>query len=146
MKVDAETDIRAPAEDVYRLVMDPQRLGEWVSVHQRLEEGPDGELDKGSRMTQCLKVAGQRFRVRWVVVEDDRPKHVVWEGTGPMRTSAKVVYDFEARGDGVTHFSYVNEYVLPGGAAGKLAGRAVSRVATRELERSLERLKKLVER
>jgi hypothetical protein len=62
-----------------------------------------------------------------------------------MRTSAKVVYRFAARGGG-TSFSYRNEYELPGGAAGKLAGRAVAGFARAETKRSLERLKRLLER
>ena len=145
MKVESTIRIAAAPEEVYRLVMDPHRLDEWVSVHQDLLEGPDGELAQGSRLTQCLKVAGQRFKVRWEVVEDDCPRHVTWEGRGPMRTHARVVYDFDGDGDG-TEFRYVNEYAVPGGAAGRLAGRAVSRTAKREMNRSLDRLKQLLER
>ena len=145
MKIEHEVELAAPPEEVYRLVMDPQRLGEWVSVHQDLVEAPEGELREGSRLTQRLKVAGQRFTVRWSVVEDDCPRHVKWEGSGPMRTRALVEYDFAATGGG-TRFRYVNEYELPGGAAGRLAVRAVARAATREMERSLERLRDIVER
>ena len=55
-----------------------------------------------------------------------------------------MVYELEER-DGGTRFSYLNEYELPGGAAGRIAGRAVSAAAGREVERSLERLKQLLE-
>ncbi len=144
MRIEDEVDIDAPPEAVYGLVMDPRRLGDWVSIHHRLEEAPDGELDRGSELTQCVKVAGQRFKVRWRVVEDDCPRRVVWEGRGPVRTHARVIYDLDGR-DGGTRFSYVNEYELPGGAAGRLAGRAVTRTAEREMERSLDRLKQLLE-
>lgn len=137
-------DIDAPPEGVYRLVMDPHRLDEWVSIHDHLEDAPDGELARGSELTQCLKVAGQRFKVSWQVSEDDCPRRVVWEGHGPVRTRARVVYEFEAR-DGGTRFSYANEYAVPGGPAGKLAGRAVARAARREMRRSLDRLKNLLE-
>ena len=132
MKVERALDLAAPREQVYALLMDPSRLGEWVTIHERFEEAPD-ELEQGSRMTQTLKVAGQRFTVNWTVTEDDRPARATWEGTGPARTSA--------RG---TRFSYHNEYELPGGAAGRVAARAVSAAAGREVERSLERLKGLL--
>lgn len=145
MKVEGSVDVEAPPETVYGLVMDPRRLREWVSIHDRLMWAPDGELDKGSTLAQCLKVAGQRFTVRWCVTEDDRPRRVVWEGRGPVRTQARVTYEFAAR-DGGTRFSYANEYELPGGVAGRLTGRAVSRVAKHELNRSLDRLKALAER
>ena len=144
MKVERSIQLAAAPEDVYRLVMDPRRLKDWVSLHKRLKEAPEGELAEGSKLTQTLKVAGQRFTVRWTVVEDECPTRVVWEGHGPVRTTAKVTYGFAKR-DGGTSFSYCNEYELPGGAAGRFAGRAVSGVAARETERSLERLKRLLE-
>ena len=143
MKIERTIDLAAPREQVYRLLMDPDRLGEWVTIHERFEDAPE-ELSQGSRMTQRLNVAGQRFTVHWTVTEDDRPSRVTWEGSGPARTTARVVYDLEER-DGGTRFSYLNEYELPGGAAGRIAGRAVSAAAGREVERSLERLKRLVE-
>jgi len=145
MKVERSITIAASPEAVYRVVMDPHRLSEWVSIHEGLEEAHDGELAAGSELTQSLKVAGQGFTVRWTVVEDDCPRHVVWEGLGPMRTKAKVAYDFASAGEG-TRFSYLNEYELPGGFAGKLAARAVAGAAGRETERSLKRLKALLER
>ncbi|HLL87360.1 MAG TPA: SRPBCC family protein [Thermoleophilaceae bacterium] len=143
MRVEREIDLPAPRERVYGLLMDPDRLGEWVTIHERFDGAP-AELSQGSEMTQRLKVAGQRFTVHWRVVEDDRPSRVTWEGRGPARTSARVVYALEER-DGGTRFSYLNEYELPGGAAGRFAGRAVSAAAGREVERSLERLKRLLE-
>lgn len=144
MKVERSTQLAASPEEVYRLVMDPRRLKDWVSIHRRLKDAPEGELAEGSKLTQTLKVARQRFTVRWTVVEDECPTRVVWVGRGPVRTTAKVTYGFAER-DGGTSFSYCNEYELPGGAFGKVAGRAVSGVAARETERSLERLKRLLE-
>ncbi len=144
MKVERATDIAAPPERVYEVVMDPGRLEDWVTIHQSLVEAPGGELKHGSELVQCLKLAGRRFNVHWEVVEDDCPKRVVWEGKGPVHSHARVVYELEPNGDG-TRFSYTNEYDLPGGPLGKLAGRSVSGVARREADRSLERLKKLLE-
>lgn len=144
MRIETSVEIDRPPEEVYRLVMDPSRLHEWVSIHHDVLEAPSGRLKQGSTMTQSLKVAGQRFKVRWRVVEDDSPRRVVWEGNGPVWSRARVVYDFDAR-DGGTRFSYANEYELPGGAAGRMAGRSVARAAQREMARSLERLKGVVE-
>jgi carbon monoxide dehydrogenase subunit G len=144
MRIETSVEIDRPPEEVYRLVMDPSRLHEWVSIHHDVLEAPSGGLKQGSTMTQSLKVAGQRFKVRWRVVEDDSPRRVVWEGNGPVWTRARVVYDFDER-DGGTRFSYANEYELPGGAAGRMAGRYVGRAAQREMARSLERLKGVVE-
>ena len=143
MKIERQVDLSADPEEVYGLLMDPDRLGEWVTIHAGFEKAPD-RLEQGSQMVQRLKLAGQRFRVRWRVTQDDRPSLVVWEGKGPARTQARVVYDLEDR-SGTTRFSYSNEYQFPGGAAGRIAERAVSAAASREVERSLDRLKKLLE-
>jgi uncharacterized membrane protein len=144
MKVERRTEIAAPAKRVYDVVMDPDRLEEWVTIHHRLEDAPNGQLEKGSKLTQSLRLAGRRFRVRWTVVENKPCERVVWEGRGPVRSRARVVYEFEAGGDG-TRFSYTNEYELPGGPFGRLAGRTVARITERELDGSLARLKRLVE-
>ena len=145
MKVERTTEIAAPPERVYEVVMDAKHLEDWVSIHEKLIEAPQGELKKGSELVQCLKLAGRKFNVHWEVVEDDCPTRVVWEGKGPVHSHAKVVYEFEPNGNGGTRFSYMNQYDLPGGALGKLAGRSVSGVARKEAGRSLERLKALLE-
>jgi carbon monoxide dehydrogenase subunit G len=144
MKVDRTVEVAAPPERLYEVVMDPDRLEDWVTIHHHLEDAPSGRLRKGSKLTQCLKLAGKKFIVRWTVVENDPCTRVVWEGRGPVASHARVVYEFEGNGDGTT-FSYQNEYDLPGGALGRLAGRAVSRVTQKELDGSLQRLRLLVE-
>ncbi len=143
MRVERSVQIAAPPERVRETVLDPYRLEDWVSIHQRLEDAPDGGLHEGSELTQCLKLAGSRFKVTWKVSEDT-PERVVWEGKGPMRSKAKVVYGFEAK-DGGTCFSYLNEYDLPGGPLGRMAGPAVKRLTGGELDRSLKNLRELVE-
>ena len=143
MKVERSMQLNADPQAVRELVMDPDRLGDWVSIHQHLEDSPNGQLRKGSELTQCLKLAGQRFRVTWKVTENT-PEKVVWEGKGPVRSRARVVYEFEAK-DGGTCFNYMNEYNLPGGPVGRMAGPAVRRVTGGELDKSLKNLKGLFE-
>lgn len=144
MKVERTVELAAPPERVYDVVMDPARLDEWVTIHQHLEGSPPERLRQGSKLTQCLRLAGRKFKVRWTVVENDPCKHVVWEGRGPMASHARVEYGFTPNSNG-TRFSYMNEYNLPGGPFGRLAGRTVSRITAKELDGSLERLRELVE-
>ncbi len=144
MRVERTVDLAAPAKKVYDLVMDPHRLEDWVTIHNHLESAPPGQLEQGSKVTQCMKLAGRKFKVRWTVVENKPCDHVVWEGRGPVFSHARVIYDFEPDGDG-TRFSYTNEYDLPGGVLGKIAGRSVSRITGKEVDGSLEKLRKLVE-
>lgn len=144
MRIEREVEIAAAPEAVYEKVMNPRCLEEWVSIHQRLEDAPDGQLRKGSTLTQCLKLAGRGFKVRWKVVENERARRVVWEGSGPVRSKAKVIYEFAESGEG-TRFLYANEYDLPGGPVGRMAGPMVKKVTAGELDESLRRLKALLE-
>lgn len=144
MKVERTVSLAAAPREVYDVVMDPQRLEDWVTIHDHLVGDAPRPLEKGSSLTQCLRLAGRRFKVRWKVVENDPLRKVVWEGRGPLHSHARVEYAFEPDGEG-TRFSYSNEYDLPGGPLGRIAGRTVSRVTTNEVDGSLQKLKKLVE-
>jgi carbon monoxide dehydrogenase subunit G len=144
VKVERSIHIAAPAERLYEVIMNPNCLAEWVTIHSALENAPSGSLTQGSRLTQRLELAGRCFTVHWTVVENDPARRVVWDGRGPMRSRAGVTYEFEPL-DGRTRFTYTNEFALPGGPLGKFAGPVVRRVTAGELDRSLSRLKALVE-
>jgi carbon monoxide dehydrogenase subunit G len=145
MKVERSIEIAASPEAVYDVVMDPQRLADWVTVHDELVHAPDGILEEGDELAQKLKVAGQAFKVSWTVAKAELGRDVEWEGRGPMGTKARVSYDLEPRGDG-TCFNYINEYDFPGGPLGKLGAKAFERTAGKEADRTLEKLKGLLER
>jgi carbon monoxide dehydrogenase subunit G len=146
MKVEREIRIDAPPQRVYDVVMDPTRLKDWVTIHDHLEDAPNGSLKKGSKLTQWLKLAGRRFKVRWTVVENDPCKRVVWEGRGPVGSHARVSYGFgDSSHSECTDFHYMNEYDLPGGPLGRIAGRGVARVTQKELDDTLQKLKSITE-
>jgi carbon monoxide dehydrogenase subunit G len=144
-KLEREIHIDAPPEDVYSTLMDPACLGDWVTIQDELLEAPEGDLEKGDELVQRMKLAGQRFKLRWKVEQADRPRRTVWQGKGPLGSRARVTYDL-AENDGGTRFKYTNEYDLPGGPAGRLAGRAIVGASGREADKTLERLKKLMEK
>jgi carbon monoxide dehydrogenase subunit G len=146
MRVEREIRIDAAPQRVYDVVMDPSRLEDWVTIHHHLEDAPNGSLKKGSKLTQCLKLAGRKFKVHWTVVENDPCKLVVWEGKGPVGSHARVSYSFgDSSGGNCTDFHYMNEYDLPGGPLGRIAGRGVGRVTQKELDRTLQKLKSITE-
>lgn len=143
--VSQSIEIRAPIELVWDLVMDPDRLGEWVTIHESVADVPAGELIKGSRFRQRMKLKGVPLKVRWEVVECEAPTRARWSGQAAAGAEAGIVYDL-SEDDGVTTFDYQNEFELPAGAVGKLAGRAFNAMSgDREARRSLARLKELLE-
>jgi carbon monoxide dehydrogenase subunit G len=146
MKVERTIDIDAARERVWETLMDPQCLDDWVSIHKKLVDAPDGELRKGSELTQCLHLAGKNFNVDWKVEEADKPNRAVWAGKGPMRSKAGVVYELEDNGDGKTRFHYMNEFKSPGGPFGAVIDRITGGTAERQADKTLANLKNLLEK
>jgi carbon monoxide dehydrogenase subunit G len=145
-RVTASIDIDAPPEKVWDVVMDPQRLGEWVTIHRDLEEVSDNPLKDGSTLKQKLCLRGVNFHVKWTVAESREAELAVWDGRGPARSKAHTSYRLAPNGNGGTRFDYENEFALPGGALGKVAGGLLSAApGKREARRSLDRLRALLE-
>jgi carbon monoxide dehydrogenase subunit G len=143
-KLRRDIEIHASPDAVWDVLMDPDHLGDWVTIQEYLEDAPKGDLVNGSTLVQHCRVAGQRFELHWKVVEADKPHRAVWEGEGPLGSRATVVYELHQNGGG-TQFHYTNEYKLPGGIIGKVGGAAVVGASGHEANKTLKRLKRLVE-
>jgi uncharacterized membrane protein len=144
--VNASITIDAPKERVWELVMDPNRLGEWVTIHRRLVWADDGPPREGFQMEQQLHVRGVNVTVHWRLVEYRPGELAVWEGRGPARSRARTEYHIRDE-EGRTRFDYRNEFHPPLGQVGALASRAlVGEMPDREATHTLERLRSLLER
>jgi hypothetical protein len=143
--VTASVIIKAPREKVWELVMDPNRLGEWVTIHRRLVRADPGPPRVGFQMQQVLHLRGVNLLVRWQLVEFRPCELALWEGRGPAHSRARTEYHIAAEGRG-TRFDYRNEFHAPLGALGALASRAlVGGMPDREAALTLERLRNLLE-
>lgn len=139
-KVTASIALPAPPERVWDVVMDPQRLGDWVTIHRRLGEVDSGPPRRGYQMEQRIHLRGVDFTVHWTLVECRPAELAVWEGRGPARSRARTEYALRAQGDG-TRFDYRNEFHPPLGPLGALVSRAlVGGMPDREAKRTLSRL------
>jgi Polyketide cyclase / dehydrase and lipid transport len=144
--VAASICIGARREDVWKMVMDPKRLGEWVTIHRRLVHADDGSVRVGYMMDQQIHLRGVSLEVHWTLVECRAGELAVWEGRGPARSRARSEYVLSAD-DGGTRFDYRNEFRPPLGPVGALVSRAlVGGMPEREAMRTLERLRDQLER
>jgi uncharacterized protein YndB with AHSA1/START domain len=145
-KVHVKIRIDAPIERVWETIMNPNQLGEWVTIHRRLKDASSDPQRRGSQMEQVLHIRGVSFNVHWTLVEVNAPTLAVWEGRGPAHSKAQIRYELSGDGAG-TEFDYTNEFSPPGGALGRVASRVIVGAASeREASNSLNRLKALLER
>jgi uncharacterized protein YndB with AHSA1/START domain len=146
-EVSVTVDIAAAPEEIWAVIMDPARFGDWVSIHRKLCSADDGPLRKGFRVEQRLALRGAPFTVHWTLTECESPHLGTWEGKGPAGSYARVTNRLRANGDGGTHFEYENQFEAPGGVMGRVASRLlVGGMPKREADKSLQNLKKLLER
>lgn len=145
--VHEKISIDAPIQKVWDTVMDPGRLGEWVTIHRGIRNAPDRPLQPGATMEQQMQVRGFRFQVHWTLVSVQEPTLAEWKGRGPAHSGARIRYVLTDNGDGATEFEYTNEFSPPGGRLGNFASRMIVGAASeREAHNSLMRLKTLLER
>jgi uncharacterized protein YndB with AHSA1/START domain len=139
--VTASTQIAVAPNEVWRMVMDPARLGDWVTVHRRLVHADEGPPRMGYEMDQQLRLRGVSVEVHWKLVDCRAGERAVWEGRGPARSRARTEYILSAQ-DGGTRFDYRNEFHPPLGPVGALFSRAlVGGMPQREAKRTLDRLR-----
>ena len=146
-QVHVQTEIRAPIERVWETIMDPDRLGEWVTIHRDVSNVSKKPLEIGATMDQSIHMRGVTFKVRWTLATVTPPRTALWEGKGPAHSSARIRYELSEDGDGNTIFDYTNDFKPPAGRLGALASRVVIGAASeREARNTLQRLKELLER
>ncbi len=144
--VRASIDIDASPQEIWDVIMDPKRFGDWVTIHRKLCHADDGRPRKGFHVEQRLALRGAPFTVKWTATEVDEPHVGTFEGKGPAGSYARVTNRLKDRNGDGTCVEYENEFKAPGGAMGALASRVlVGGMPEREANRSLKRLKALVE-
>ncbi len=133
--------IKAAPEEVWKLVMDPNSLEEWVTIHRKLVHADGGPPRVGYTMDQKIHMRGVHLEVHWKLVDCRPGELAVWEGRGPAHSRARSEYVLTAE-DGGTRFDYRNEFRPPLGPVGTLVSRAlVGGMPEREARRTLERLR-----
>jgi len=140
-------EIDAPPTVVFNTVMDPERLGDWVTIHRSVKVVSGDPVKQGAQMDQVLHVRGVSFKVHWTLAAVDAPRTAEWQGRGPAMSRAVIRYRLTGSDQGPTTFEYTNEFAAPGGPLGNVASRVVvGHASEREAHDSLARLKSLIER
>jgi uncharacterized protein YndB with AHSA1/START domain len=146
-EVTASIEIDAPPERVFETIMDPQRLGDWVTIHRSVEVPSEDPVKQGARMDQVLALRGVSFTVHWTLNSVTVPHEAEWHGKGPAGSKALIRYRLSGPDSGPTTFEYTNDFSTPGGPLGNRASKlVVGGVSEREAKNSLAKLKTLMEK
>ena len=100
--VTASIQIPASPADVWKTVMDPDRLGDWVTIHRALIRADSGPPRVGYRMDQQVHLRGVSLDIHWKLVDCRACELAVWEGRGPARSRARTEYILSETEDGGT--------------------------------------------
>jgi carbon monoxide dehydrogenase subunit G len=142
--VSVSAHIPATPEQVWETIMDPQRLGEWVTIHRGLPRADSGPPRVGYEMDQQIHLRGVNLEVHWQLAQCQPCRLAVWQGRGPARSRARIEYALRPEAGG-TCFDYRNDFRPPLGPVGALASRAlVGGIPEREARRTLDRLSELL--
>jgi uncharacterized protein YndB with AHSA1/START domain len=138
--VTASTHIAVTPAEVWQVIMDPRRLGDWVTIHRRLLRADEGPPRVGFRMDQRIHMRGVNLDVHWTLTKCRENELAVWEGRGPARSRARTEYSLTAD-EGGTRFDYRNVFHPPLGPLGAVVSRAlVGGMPEREAKNTLTAL------
>jgi uncharacterized protein YndB with AHSA1/START domain len=136
--------IDSPVEEVFRLMTDTTRFGDWVFGFSELTEGPS-TIDANTSFRWKMKGHGLTLKPRSKIVSFDAPQRYEEEIRIPgilRGTLTKTVTQQKRR----TQLSWVLDYRVVGGPLGVAADWLVAhRVAERAVQRSLEKARHLLE-
>ena len=135
--------INAPAEEVFRLMTEASRYGEWVPGWAGLDEGP-ATVSEGDTLRWRLYGHRLTFRFRSTIAEVDPPRRLREEIRSRIvrGTVTKTVVQQKRR----AQLSWTFNYRVPGGPFGVVVDWVIAhRVASRLVERSLSNAKQVLE-
>jgi carbon monoxide dehydrogenase subunit G len=141
--IEASVDVDASPEDVWAVLSDVDRVGEWLTVHDGFDEAPD-RLEEGAELQQRVSSGDIGAEVEWSVEEIEPPVFMAWSGRATGGAKLRTTYRLTPSDDG-TRVACRTAYDLPGGPLGAIAGRVAEPRGRDEAERSLGRLRALVE-
>ena len=132
-------DIDAPAERVFAILTDPQRLPEYAPGVISVEDIRQTEQHLGDSFSATYAVLGLHFPVTFTVIEYEQPTRLSTRFEGGMKgTWTRLL---EPRGNS-TRLTMIMEYEMAGGILGKAMNAVLlERMNEKNAERMLENLK-----
>lgn len=131
----------AAPEQVWGVVSDPSRFGEWLGMHKSWKGEPPVEFAKGTQATAVVSLLNMPNTITWTVAEYDPNSSVTLTGTGLAGVKVSITLGVAPNGTGsdMTIQAAFEGQMLVGAI-----GAAVEKAGRTELDESTGRLAALV--
>jgi hypothetical protein len=81
-QVDAPTASDLSPESAWKLASDLDRFGDWMTIFAGWRGAVPAKVEKGTRVSSCVKVKGFRNVIHWTVTRYDEPNAIKLSGRG----------------------------------------------------------------
>jgi hypothetical protein len=136
-KVDVSTSSDLEPDAAWKLASDLGRFEEWMTIFAGWRGELPATIEKGTKVSSCIKVKGFRNVVHWTVTRYDEPNSIELQGRGRGGIRITVAMSVTDMQPGST-FDLTAD--LSGGVLSGPVGHVVARVLRADVRKSVENL------
>ena len=144
MRVGAQIDVSAPAEEIWDFIVDPSKYLHFMHGVTRWEVCSEEDRGMGARYRMLMRVGSAEVGGIVEVVEYDQPRDLAWNSVTGVDQRGR--WRLRERGLGRTHVEFRLSYGVAGaGLLGWLSERLAAPTVRDNIRKSLQQLKRAVE-
>jgi carbon monoxide dehydrogenase subunit G len=140
-KIEKVVEFSASPEQVWGIVSDPSRFGEWLGMHKSWKGEAPTEFTKGAQATAVVSLLNMPNTITWTVAEYEPARTVTLTGTGMAGVKVAITLDVEPN-DAGSQMSLAADF--EGQMIVGAIGAAIEKAGRQELDESMARLASLV--
>jgi hypothetical protein len=133
-QVDVSTTSDLSPESAWKLASDLDRFGDWMTIFAGWRGAVPAKVEKGTRVSSCVKVKGFRNVIHWTVTRYDEPNAIELSGRGRGGIRIAVAMTITDNHPGST-FNMTAD--LTGGVLNGPIGRLVARIFRSDVHKSV---------
>jgi Polyketide cyclase / dehydrase and lipid transport len=135
--VDVSVSSALSPEQAWKLASDLHRFDEWLTIFGGWRSPVPDVIERGTKVSSCIKVKGFRNTIHWEVTEYDEPERIALSGSGFGGVRIGLTMNVTDNGPDTT-FRVLAE--LKGGLLSGPVGGLVARVIRSDVEKSVQNL------
>ena len=138
--VDVSVSSEMTREQAWELASDLARFEEWLTIFGGWRSEVPETIEKGTRVSACIRVKGFRNTIHWAVTQYEPPSCIELKGRGFGGVCIDLNLKIAREGQGST-FHLVAD--LHGGVLSGPVGKLVARVLRSDVRKSVQNLSRL---